>query len=285
MDATVTDMILRRVQEAYGKFKGNPRFGLQFAQACQIAVDAGRTQREIAAAARCTQPTVSYALQALKIVLDNNVINDDLEDAFIAARHKVRKPRKSVGPRPPRATQEQVQVCIDGIRKGLSQTDIGKKLGLADNSMVLTQAYTAAWYLAENGTTAAAKPKTWEGKSKTQRQREVRAGLKTRPGIYKVLNDMGKLTGYIETLKVEDFNLADLDAWDVSFIHSDLVSLSLASDRLLSAVQGWLEDGDVLRKIDLLEKRTKDAGCTESEVKVAKAMVDKLRRKLARLSA
>ncbi len=70
---------------------------IEFAEACQAALDNGRKQYEIAEAAGCARRTVGYALEALaeaKIVAGHTVPLGDLEPSdFDAAMKKVRAPK------------------------------------------------------------------------------------------------------------------------------------------------------------------------------------------------
>jgi hypothetical protein len=91
------------------------------------------------------------------------------------------------------------------------------------------------------------------------------------------------LCSVLDDIHVEDFELGGIGPWQVADIHDDLVTLVDKADRLLSAVQGWLEDGNVRKKIAILRD---SSGRSPAEAATAAKMADRLERKLnARLGA
>lgn len=67
---------LAKVRDAYGRTKIAT---VEFAKACQEAVEAGRKQYEIAEAAGCTKQYISRVFAAIKIAEDNQVVLSDLD--------------------------------------------------------------------------------------------------------------------------------------------------------------------------------------------------------------
>lgn len=125
----------------------------------------------------------------------------------------------------------------------------------------------------------------WNGKTNPTRKREIQAEKKkgNYADLLALLVDMNRACASIESYQPQEF---DLDAATIDLIdsfHDDLISLAAWCDRALAATQGWLEDGEVRRKIAALRDTT---GRDPEEAASYNRLADKLERKLeARLGA
>lgn len=133
------------------------------------------------------------------------------------------------------------------------------------------------------------RPKNWDGKSNDKRRRELKENQKKGyyPALIKVQLDLNQMCAVLEATDLEGHMPTDeVTRWLVSDIHDDLLTTMEWVDRRLGEVQRWMNDTDVMRKVEALKSRTVERGATEAEQETAQALARVLERKLrSRLTA
>jgi hypothetical protein len=186
---------------------------------------------------------------------------------------------------PRKVTEELIAACMTGIRQGKGQGEIGKGLGLADNSMVLAQAFGIATdRLAAEGDgdgKRAARARNWDGKTTAGRARELKERGKpdeaARLAFYQAQVTIAKLNAALESIPLDGYDLDEPTLGWLTDFHDDLVAHAAWTDRTLSVVQNRLGDADVRRKIEIL--RNPD-GRTPEEAEAMARLADRLEAKL-----
>jgi hypothetical protein len=124
-------------------------------------------------------------------------------------------------------------------------------------------------------------PMHWNRKTTKMRQRELKGRRKMDPypGLLRVQMIISDLCAALESVRIGDYHLDEVSLWRITDIYDDLISLGTWTDRTLSAVQGRLDDSEVLAKIAVLRNTN---GRTPSEARAMKALADRLEHKLTR---
>lgn len=104
---------------------------------------------------------------------------------------------------------------------------------------------------------ALGRARNWDGKTTPARQRELKGRQKALDAeafleIMKMQAVIYKLCDALENFRIQDCPLEEVALWRISDLLDDLISLGTWADRSISAVQGWLGDADVRKKIELL---------------------------------
>jgi len=131
------------------------------------------------------------------------------------------------------------------------------------------------------------RPRDHAGKSNAMWGRELRARKRARQGFGATLTDvlvrMNQATLIFEDVAMTDLDLEHQDLDDVALLYDLLLTMGIWHDRALSAVQGWMTDGNVRARIAKLRDTT---GRTPEEIAAFERVAKRLERKLAmRLAA
>lgn len=198
--------------------------------------------------------------------------------------HQFFPPKNGTRRKPPAKTTEAapdetlIKACLQGIRRGKSQAEMGRKLHDKldkHDSLPLTRAYAVAWDRHHHPRMG-----SWTGKTNTKRQRELEA---MRNGDYAKLVDwqlrFSQMCALLETIDLAGYGLDTINMWKVADIYDDLVTLGEWHDRALSAVQRWLDDVSIREKIAKLRDTS---GRTPEEADTALKLADRLESKLER---
>ena len=122
------------------------------------------------------------------------------------------------------------------------------------------------------------RPRDHAGKSNAMRARQGFGATLT-----DVLVRMNQATLIFEDVAMTDLDLDHQDLDDVALLYDLLLTMGIWHDRALSAVQGWMTDGNVRARIAKLRDTT---GRTPEEIAAFERVAKRLERKLAmRLAA
>lgn len=168
------------------------------------------------------------------------------------------------------------ELALKALRSGKTQAELARELGIADNSMMMAK----AWRYAEiEFLRPPPKPRNWTGKSNGQRVCELQA--ERRRDTYNELVDVqyrfSRMCVILEAIHVQDYLKRDVELWKITDMYDDLISLGEWHTRQLSAVQGYLDDFEVVSRI---EKLRNVAGRTPEEAETALRLADKLEKAL-----
>lgn len=124
------------------------------------------------------------------------------------------------------------------------------------------------------------RPKNPSGKTAAQRKRELKA--RDFNDLVRLQQEVGKLVTVIRDYAPEDFRLDEVTMGVIADVYDDLMDLSFWTDRAISMTQGWMEDGDVKRKIAALRDTTgRTPAEAETALRLAQRLEDKLERRLS----
>lgn len=202
--------------------------------------------------------------------------------------------KKEIYPEHPRSAAARRQSAEDlfpqvlqAVKKGMSQADTARKLGLKHDSLPLTRAYGMAEYAIGTVAVPRGLPKNWDGKSNDKRRRELRSvSFKSDfYGLWEVAKQINRLCTTLEDVHFEDYSLEGDDVSEaalaeISQVQDDLMSLGEWQDRALRSTKNWLSNTAVEEKLAKMRDRT---GRTEEEWKTAEALADKLELKLGKM--
>jgi len=182
----------------------------------------------------------------------------------------------------PDAARDLEPQVIALLRRGLTQGQIGAKLGLGDNSMLLAKVVGRAEKYLEMGGERPTRGRTWNDKSNSKRQREISEMRKAAGGYSNLIEFQYQLNRAARALEgwdgSEHLKMDDVARDKIMDVYDDLVTLAEWSDRKLSQVQAWLGDDKAMRTIMKLRDVT---GRTPEEAETALRLADRLEAKLS----
>jgi Protein of unknown function (DUF3102) len=201
----------------------------------------------------------------------------------LAAIRKPRQPAKPKKPKKPKKSKEEklpppeeaVERLEERVKRLRSHTRASmpkwSDKDMADVRAVLKQAKKKRRGRATGG------PPSTESKIRENSALRKKLGRKSVADLqFRIL----QMTATLESSKIEDYDLADDDAYFVNELYDDLVELQFWMDHTLSVCRLYMDDAHELEVIRHL--RENHSGMPPAEIETALAMADKLEAKRTR---